>query len=170
MFRLSYVTHRYLFKTYKLQNMNALVTEIETLEKMRTRWLLVNLIGFIIWDGFRMMDSYVISGGISNTYQIILIIGWLIWVLGFVQLTRLGMKAKKTKMALQILNDEMVTATRFKTWRLALIAVVLTQVFIVALSFGSIEISGVLAAELTIFVAVVSAIGSFIFFDRNTDG
>ncbi|MDW3196531.1 MAG: hypothetical protein R8G66_29415 [Cytophagales bacterium] len=151
--------------------MNTLANEIEALERMRTRWLLINLIGFIIWDGFRMLDSYVISGGISNTYQIILIIGWLIWVLGFIQLTRLGMKAKKTKMALQVLNDEMVAATRLKTWRLALIAVVFTQVGIIALSFDYIQISGVFAAELTIFVSVVSAIGSFIYFDRNpTDG
>lgn len=147
--------------------MEAQATEIEALEKMRTRWLLVNLIGFIVWDGFRIIDGYLIEGGLAITFQFILFLGWLTWVLGFVQLTRLGLKAKKTKMALAILNDELVEHSRFKTWRFAFIIVVLTQVVIVVSSLISIEISGMLAAEISIYAAVVSAIAAFIYFERG---
>lgn len=147
--------------------MEALATEIEALEKMRTRWLLVNLMGFIIWDGFRIVDGYLINGGINNSLQVVLILGWLIWTLGFIQLTRLGFKAKKTKMAMEVLNDELVEHSRLKTWRFAFIVVVITQVVIVVLSLISIEISGMLAAEVSIYMAVVSAIAAFIYFERS---
>ncbi len=146
--------------------MSTLTSELEALEKMRSQWLLINLIGFMIWDGFRILDNYLITGGLSNTFQIVLIVGWLIWTLGFIQLTRLGFRAKKTKVALEVLNDELVEHSRLRSWRFALIAVVLTQVIIMLLSFGSIEISGILAAELSLYVVVVSAIAGFVYFDR----
>lgn len=147
--------------------MKSLETQIEELETMRTRWLLVILLGFIFWDGFRIIDGHLVEGGIANSLQIIIWTGWLIWVIGLVQLTRVGLKVKKTKMASQILNDELVELTRLKSWRFALIAVVSTQVVIICAPLFSIEISGILSAELSIFVAVVSALSAFTYYENE---
>jgi hypothetical protein len=149
--------------------MTTVETQIEELEKMRTRWLLVNLIGFVLWDGFRIIDSYLIEGGIATPFQIINLFGWLTWTLGLVQLTRLGFKAKKVRQASQILNDELVEIYRLKSWRLALFVVLLTQMVIIALSILSFDVSGILSAEISIFTAVTAALSAFIYYEMSTN-
>ncbi len=145
--------------------MKALEKQIEDLEKMRISWLLINLIGFILWDGFRIIDGHLIDGGISNSLQIFLLLGWLIWIIGFVQLIRVGLKVKKTKLASQILNDELVELNRLKSWRLGLIVVVMTQAVVIFLSSISFDISGILSAEISIFIAVIAVISAFIYYE-----
>lgn len=145
----------------------SLETQIEELEKMRTRWLCANLTGFILWDGFRIIDGHLTEQGVAAHFQIILWLGWLIWILSFIQLIRLGFKVKKVKQASQILNDELVEFNRFKSWRLALVVTVLTQAVIITLSAFSFNISGVLSAEISIFTAVTVALSAFIYYDTD---
>ncbi len=149
--------------------MTTVETQIEELEKMRSRWLLINLIGFVLWDGFRIFDSYLIEGGLATHFQIIYLFGWLTWTLGLVQLTRLGFKAKKVRQASQILNDELVELNRLKSWRLALFVVLITQVVIIALSFLSFDVSGILSAEISIFAAVTAALSAFTYYQIFTN-
>lgn len=147
--------------------MKTLESQIEELETMRIRWLLVNLIGFILWDGFRVIDRYLIDGGLSGPMQIFTFLGWLLWVISFIQLIRLGNKVKKTKLASEILNDELVELSRLKSFQIAFGCVVIMQVVIIGISSVSFEISGALSAELSIFTAVVTAISAFIYFDKQ---
>lgn len=144
-------------------------TQIAYLEKMRTRWLLIVLIGFVLWDAFRIMDSYIIEGETAFHFKIVYFFGWLTWVLGVIQLTRLGIKANKVRQATQILNDELVKIYRLKSWRLALFVVLLTQVVILSLSMFSLNISGILSAEISIFTAVTAALSAFIYYEKSTN-
>ncbi len=57
--------------------MTTVETQIEELEKMRSRWLLINLIGFVLWDGFRIFDSYLIEGRTCNSLSNNILI-WLV--------------------------------------------------------------------------------------------
>jgi len=143
-----------------------LENRLEELEQMRSKWLFINLVGFVLWDGLRMIDLYILEE-LNPLGQILLWSGWLIWTVGLVQLTRLGFKVKKTKMATQILNDEWIELSRLKSWRLAFLAVTLTQVAIIVLNLFSFQISGIFAAELSIFVAVVSALLAFLYFNQE---
>lgn len=97
-----------------------------------------------------------------------MIFGWLIWIISLIQILRLGKEMKKNKQLLQILNDELIELNRFKTWRIALFAVGLTQVFIIILTSFIIEISGLFASELSIFIIVVFCIGGFLYFNIET--
>ena len=143
--------------------------ELELLEKWRIKWMTINLLGFCIWDGLRIGTSHFWDKP-SLILTIVMWIGWVIWVAGFVQLTRLSLKSKKTKQALEILNDELVEFNRLKAWRAALLMVGLLQVIIILLISFGIEISGLLAADLSIFVAVVSAIGGFLYYNTELNG
>jgi len=147
--------------------MKTLEIQLEELEKMRAKWLLVNLVGFVFWDGFRIANNYLIEGGISTMLLIVYGLGWLTWVIGLVQLSRLSTKVKKTKLASQVLNDELVEFNRLKAWRVALFAVILTQVVVIVSNFLSVEVSGILSAEITVFVGVVSAITAFLYYDQS---
>ena len=150
--------------------MQALETQIEELEKKRDRWLAINLIGFIVWDGFRIMDNYLIEGGVNNTLEFIYFLGWITWIIGLIQMFRLGYSVKKTHLASQVLNDEWVEFIRLKSWRLAFIMIVLIQIVIIGLQIFTVSVSGILSAELTLFVAVVSAIAAFIYYNKVADG
>ena len=70
---------------------------------------------------------------------------------------------------LQILNDDLIVVNRLKAWRLTLVAVVLTQVLVIAITLFAIKIPGVLMAELSVFVSVISAIGGFLYYDNLSD-
>lgn len=146
--------------------MKNLQIKIEELEQKRSKWLIIGLIGFCIWDGLRIVDRYILS---DHTYPILtgmLLLGWLIWSVGLIKILQIGKKLKHDKHVNQILNDELVELNRLKSWRFSLLMIGLTQVFIVITSFVT-NISGILAAELSIFVLVISAIGGFLYYNRD---
>ena len=147
--------------------METLEKQIDEFEKKRISWLLVNLIGFILWDGFRIIENYLINGKVNPLFQLFIFLGWLIWVLGFVQLVRLSKKVRKIKQAQQILNDELVELNRLKSLRFALIVVALVQVSIIALSVFAVDITGVLAAEVSVFAVVTSVLSAFVYYDKR---
>ncbi len=130
-------------------------------------WLLINLIGFCIWDSLRIAEAYFLDTPMNKLLAATMWFGWLVWTLGLVQLIRLGLKMKKTRLALQVLNDEFIQLNRLKAWRTAFIAVVVTQVVIIILTVSTTEISGILAAELSIFVSVAAATGAFLYYNRG---
>ncbi|WP_109831463.1 hypothetical protein [Reichenbachiella versicolor] len=147
--------------------MKNLESQIEELEKMRTTWLLVFLIGFIFWDGFRIVTNHFPENKMVNYATTISLLGWLTWTLGLIQMFRMGYKVKKVKQAAQILNDELVELNRLKSWRIAFITVVLAQLAIMALSLLSFDISGILSAEISIFIAVTVALSAFIYYNKS---
>lgn len=147
--------------------MEKLQTQVEVLEQTRAKWLFLNLIGFCIWDGLRIIENYLLERT-NPVITGIMIFGWLIWIISLIQILRLGKEMKKNKQLLQILNDELIELNRFKTWRIALFAVGLTQVFIIILTSFVTEISGLFASELSIFIIVVFCIGGFLYFNIET--
>ena len=76
---------------------------------------------------------------------------------------------KSNHQVFQILNDELIVVNQLKAWRLALVAVILTQVLIIAITLFAIEIPGILVAELSVFVSVVSVIGGFLYYNNLSD-
>lgn len=150
--------------------MEKLQEELEGLEKWRTKWLFINLIGFCLWDGMRIAINYFLEASKNPILVAVMGLGWLLWILGLVQLLRFGAKARKTKQALQILNDELVTSNRLKAWRTGFLALSFTQVVIIVVTTLGMEVQGILAAEVSIFVAVTSAIGSFLYFNTEQNG
>lgn len=147
--------------------MEKLQTQVEVLEQTRAKWLFLNLIGFCIWDGLRIIENYLLERT-NPVITGIMIFGWLIWIISLIQILRLGKEMKKNKQLLQILNDELIELNRFKTWRIALFAVGLTQVFIIILTSFVTKISGLFASELSIFIIVVFCIGGFLYFNIET--
>lgn len=148
--------------------MEELQAEVEDLEKKRTKWLIINLIGFCIWGGIRIIDNHLLDNHSSPILTGAMLFGWMIWIVGLVQILLLGKRVGKKRVVLQIFNDELIQLKRFKTWRIALVAVVLTQVCLIVASQLT-EISGLFGAELSIYVSVVSAIGSFLFFNSESN-
>lgn len=148
--------------------MENLQTQVEELEQKRSKWLILNLIGFCVWDGSRIIQNYLMDNHPALT--LITLLGWLIWVVSLVQILRLGKKISADRHVFQILNDELIELTRFKSWRAALVAVTITQGFIILLTSFVTEVSALFAAELTIFVAVLSSIGSFLYYNSQDGG
>ncbi len=147
--------------------MEKLQIRVEALEQRRSKWLMITLIGFCIWDGLRIVESYLLGNYTSPILIGIMLLGWLIWVIGLIQILRIGKEMKRNIQLCQILNDELIELTRFKAWRASLVMVGLTQAIIILTTLFVTEISGILAAEISIFVLVTSAIGGFFYFDRE---
>lgn len=145
--------------------MKTLQTQVEALEQKRSKWLVVNLIGFCIWDGARIIDSYILDKQYNTILTGIILLGGLFWMISLIQILRLGYEMKKDKQVLQVLIDELIQLNRFKAWRIALVAVGLAQVFIILLASFVTEVSGILAAEVSIFVLVISALGGFLYYN-----
>lgn len=147
--------------------MEMLQEQLESLEKWRTKWLYINLVGFCIWDGTRIAKNYLLEDSKHGILTIILLIGWLIWISGLFQLIRFSNKVKKTRQAMHILNDELTQFNRLKAWKTAFLIVCTAQILVIVTSSFITEISGIFVAELSIFLAVVSAIGSFLYYDAE---
>lgn len=149
--------------------MEKLQVQVEVLEQNRSKWLLINLIGFCIWDGLRIVDNYLLGNYTSALLTGVTLLGWLIWIVGLIQIVRIGKEMGRNKQLAQILNDELIELNRFKAWRASLVMIVLTQGVIVITTLFVTEISGILAAELSIFVSVTSAIGGFLYFNKESN-
>lgn len=148
-------------------NREQLQDKVEVLERQRVTWLLINLIGFCVWDGLRIVDRYGFTGPSYPVITGLMLMGWLAWVSGLWQVFRLKREMNRDQRLLHMLNDERVEHNRFRAWRIGLIAVVLTQVAILSASLFAVEISGALAADLTILVAVAVATGGFLYNDAS---
>jgi len=150
--------------------MEKLHLQVEDFEQKRSKWLIINLVGFCIWDGLRIIDTYLLENYNFPILTGIMLLGWLIWLVGLIQIVFIGEKIKRNRHLTQILNDELVEINRFKTWRATLVMVALTQVLIIIMALFVPEISGIFAAELSIFVMVISAIGGFFYFNKESNG
>ena len=146
--------------------MEKLQIQVEALERKRSKWLIINLIGFCIWDGLRIIENYVLVNTVSPLRTGVMLLGGLIWMVALIKLLRLGNDMKGNKYLVQILNDELIELNRYKVWRASLLMVILTQVLIIIATFFVADISGILAAELSIFVFVTSALGGFSYFNK----
>lgn len=149
--------------------MDKLQVQIEALEQKRSRWLKAILIGFSIWYGFRIVDTYFLEKQSHPILLGIVILGFFVWLFFLVKLLSLVKEINSTKQINQILNDELVTLNRLKTWRMAFIAVVLTQAVILFLSLFVRELPGMFVAELSIFVAVAFSLGGFLYYNSESD-
>jgi len=149
--------------------MRNLEKQVEVLEQKRSKWLLIGLIGFSIWDGSRIINAYLLDNYTSPIFTGLMLLGWLTWTVGLIKIIRLGKEMKRNKLFAQILNDELIELNRSKAWRASLIMVGLTQVLIMLTTLFVTEISGILAAELSIFVLCTSAVAGFIYFNKESN-
>lgn len=139
--------------------------EAENLDKKRSQWIAINLIGFIIWDGMRILGNYFIHGEVHPLLFITEIIGWLIWTISLIWIIRTSKRINKDENLKTVLNDEYVVVSRLKSWRAGFISILITQVVILLIAL-TVTISGQLSAEISIFVGVGSAMLSFIVYHR----
>lgn len=149
--------------------MDNLQTQVEVLERKRSQWLTFNLIAFTMWDGARIIANYVMHDPAHPILTGFTLFGGIFWIISLLQILRLGKRMKKDMQVLRILNDDLIELNRLRSWRLALVVVALNQCLIIMLSLFGIEISGILAAELSIFVLVIAAIGGFLYYDRESN-
>ncbi len=146
--------------------MSEIYINIEKLESKRTKYLRLNLIGFVIWAGLRIVDNYILSG--SNPVLLAaLAVGCIIWIVSLLQILRLGSKVKKNKEAQAIFNDELIIQHRLKAWKFGFICVILTQVVLILSHLLFSNFSGQMAAEITVFVGITAAVGAFTYFDSK---
>lgn len=146
--------------------MNETLINIEKLENKRTKYLRINLIGFVIWAGLRIIDNYLLSGP-EPVLLVALAIGWIVWIASLLQILRLGSIVKKNKEAQEIFNDELVSQYRLKAWKFGFICVILTQAFLILSSLLFSNFSGQMAAEITLFVGITATVGAFTYFDSK---
>ena len=147
--------------------MEKIQQQLENLEKGRSRWIFVNLIGFCVWDGMRILNNYFANPLELPVSTGIMILGWGIWILGLIQLFKVSAKAKQTKNAMGILNDELVQINRMKAWRLAFVVLCFSQVMVLLYSLAITNISSALSAEISIYIGVIAAIGGFLYFNND---
>lgn len=136
----------------------------EKIEQKRSKWLLLNLLGFVLWDGIRILQGYLLTD-----FRIILtpleLVGGLLWMVSLVQLLRLGKDIKANPLLQAIFNDELVLLHRMQAWKTGFIVVLGTQIaFLLVHLFY--PFSAALAAELSIFLGVSASITAFIYFQR----
>lgn len=137
----------------------------EKLEQKRNKWLLLNLLGFILWDGVRILQSYLLKTEFSIVLTPLELIGGLLWIISLVQILRLGKSIKENPLLQAILNDELVLLHRMQAWKAGFIVVLGTQIaFLLVHLFY--PFSAALAAELSIFLGVSASITAFIYFQR----
>ncbi len=147
--------------------MKSLEIELEELETKRTRLLITILVGYFIWDSTRILDLFILKETFPSYLSALLGFGWLIFFVGLVKLLRMGSKIKKSKIAQQVLNDEWIESNRLKAFKTGYMAVLGVQLIIIILSTVSVEISGLLSAEISKFVAVISVLISFLLLNKS---
>ncbi|WPP50197.1 hypothetical protein [Catalinimonas niigatensis] len=132
----------------------------EQLEQKRSKWLLINLLGFILWDGIRILQGYILKTEFSLIFTPLELLGWLLWAISLIQILRLGKNIKANPLLQDILNDELVRLNRMQAWKTGFIVVLSTQIILLLVHLFY-PFSAALGAEVTIFLGVVSSIAAF---------
>ena len=137
----------------------------EYIEHKRDHWMKWNLVGFVLWQGLRLVQQYLVPGHYLALLLPLTLLGAGIWGVSLLKLTQL-LQVKKANPALQaILNDELIVAHRWKAAGVGFGILLLMQVLIEVVSYFY-PFSASLSAELSIFVGVVSALGAFLYWHR----
>ncbi|MES2731462.1 MAG: hypothetical protein V4714_06925 [Bacteroidota bacterium] len=137
----------------------------ERWEGDRIKWIKWMLLGFMLWDGARISEKYLFPGQYEFVLAPMIAIGTIIWMVGMLKLSQLSKLLKKNKQLNIILNDEMIVLHRLKAFTTGFYALVATQVLIQFISYSH-PFSSILAADISIFVGVVSAGVAFIVYHR----
>ncbi len=147
--------------------MKNLTQQIEDLESKRIKWLSINLAGFCIWDSLRITTNHLLDISDAPLLTGIMLLGWLIWIIGLVQIIRLSSKVRKTRLALEIMNDELFKINLLKAFRTALVTVIVAQLAIILITTFITHLSGIFVAEISVFISVTTVIGAFLYFNRD---
>ena len=126
--------------------------------------LLGFLIGFSLWQGARLAQQVSPADGPpAAVFTAVQLTGWLIWAVFLIQVVIFGRGAPAAIRG--ALNDELTTHRREMSWAIGFFAVMFTQG---VLLFAAVTNPGIrLAAEFTVFVGVLAAIGSYLYLDRE---
>lgn len=143
----------------------------EQLEKKRLKYLKINLIGFIIWYPSLIANTHDVAFHVIGTGMLVIsnLIGFILWAWSLRKITSLGKMLKSNKLMLEILGDEFFKENQKKSFRMALIAIGVSQIVFILWTTLSGDISGRLVAELGILILVTAHVGSFIFYQGKED-
>ncbi len=137
---------------------------VERMAAQRRTILLGFLIGFSLWVGARLAQQVSPADGPPvAVFTAVQLTGWLIWAVFVIRVVTFG---RGTPAAIRgALNDELTTHRREMSWAIGFFTVMFTQG---VLLFAAATNPGIrLAAEFTIFVGVLAAIGSYLYLDRE---
>ncbi|GAB5527781.1 MAG: hypothetical protein Roseis2KO_56530 [Roseivirga sp.] len=131
----------------------------ERLENKKLVGLRLTLFGFAFGGLFRILDTHVLPASGSNTLLVLQIVGGLIFLVGLIQLVLIAFKVRNDALLKQLFNDELSAQTKMKTWRAGFIAVLITQMILIALTSVH-QYGSLMAAEITIYVAFCASVGA----------
>lgn len=143
------------------------IEQIEKLESKRTRLIKVNLAGFILWDGMRIVNAYLLTNP-APVLKFIEILGWALWFVSLFMILSLRRKINSSRQMSAILNDELILSNRLKAWRFAFGSVMVMNGCLIAINLFW-PVSGIFAAESSIFAGVVATIGSFLYYSESNE-
>jgi hypothetical protein len=144
---------------------------IELYVKERRKMAVGFIAGFGIWQGTRIIDGILSKASLPTTINITLIIiqllAWGFWLFYLIKMIRVGRVIKNDQKLKEALNDELTRHIRLKAMAAGFWSLIILQILLsISVSFLNIKIGTVL--DINIFVAVLSFIISFLFFERET--
>jgi hypothetical protein len=89
------------------------------------------------------------------------------WGLQLLRMLQIERMLRKQPQLADALNDEYVQQKRWKAWKVAFCAILVCQAVIILINLLAPFDAGI-GALITIWVAVVSSIGTFLYFDRES--
>lgn len=141
----------------------------EKLEQERSKWLLLCLLGFILWDSIRILHGYILQTLPDMLMIPLELLGGLLWMISLVQIFRLGKRIHSNPLLQRMLNDELVRSNRMNAWKTGFIVVLGTQAALLVVHMFH-PFSAALGAEISIFLGVVSSIAAFISLNKAHGG
>jgi hypothetical protein len=140
----------------------------ELLDRSRRRMLMGLLSALIAWVALRIWGVLGASesGAVDLTLTGLLILGGAVWLLYLVRMIGYAHAARADRSLLDALYDERVRANRRRAFSFGFVAVLVSQLVMLVASIGA-DLPVGLVVNLTLAVAIASAIGAFLVYDRG---
>ena len=140
----------------------------EKLDRSRRRMLAGLLAALIAWLALRIVELLGApgSGAVTSALVGLLIVGGAVWLFHFVLMIGSANAVRGNRSLLEALNDERVRSNRRRAFSFGFVAVLATQLVMLVASIRT-DIPVGLALNLTLAVAIASAIGAFLVYDRG---
>ncbi len=141
----------------------------DELDRSRRQVLLGIVIGYSIWlVTFLLLQDWRLPIGVDLAILGIGLAGCGYWTFHLLRMLRMERVLRRQPELADAMNDEFVQQKRWKAWKFAFIAVLVCQALLILVNLW-IPFDAGLAAQLTIWVAVVSSIGAFLYYDRESE-
>ncbi|HWQ45230.1 MAG TPA: hypothetical protein VN376_00100 [Longilinea sp.] len=141
----------------------------DELDRSRRQVLLGIMIGYSVWlIAFLLLQDWRLPIWIDLAILGLGLVGCGYWFFQLLRMLRMEKMLRRQPELADAMNDEYVQQKRWKAWKFAFIAILVCQAVIILVNLW-IPFDAGIGAQLTIWVGVVSSIGSFLFYDRESE-